>query len=313
MGQRLYDSATAEALMKFAYPEYGEHDLKPYEIKENGVYLIDAFRDVCPPGTVYNWTPADEMGWLGSPNPDTAPFLPIPFNAAQLAAAMIDGAGQSIAHAMEHRLGYPLDDDALNRFSDRMRWMRDALAEAYQLAAAAQLVVGEFDHKAEARAYALAGQYEDANGAANEREGVFAPDVSEGERRTRRERAATSVLPLKMALDSAMDASAKEWRYWRTAMVRQLLNPTTPEPAAGQAQPQAASPAPVVAESASTAPGSGKVWTPERLADAKAYREKHGTKRTAEHFGVSAQLIRQKLPREKPIPKGYSAFTHRPK
>ena len=118
MGQRLYDSATAEALMKFAYPEYGVHELKPYEIKENGVYITSAFRDLCPPGTVFNWTPADEMGWPGSPNPDTAPFLPIPFDAAQLAAAMIDGAGRSIAYSMEHRLGYPLDDDALNRFSD---------------------------------------------------------------------------------------------------------------------------------------------------------------------------------------------------
>ena len=291
MGQRLYDSATAEALMKFAYPEYGVNDLKPYEIKENGVYTTSAFRDVCQPGTVFNWTPADEMEWPDSPNPNTVPFLPIPFDAAQLAAAMIDGAGQSIAHAMERRLGYPLDDDALSRFSDRMRWTRDALAEAYQLAAAAQLVVGEFDHQAEARAYALAGAYEDTNGAANEREGVFAPDISEGERRSRRERAATSVLALKVALDSAMDASAKEWRQWRTAMVRQLLNPTTPEQAAEQAQPQADSPASVVAKSASTAPGSGKVWTPERLADAKAYRDKHGTKKTAEHFGVSAPMV----------------------
>ena len=309
MGQRLYDSATAEALMKFAYPEYGVHELKPYEIKENGVYTTSAFRDLCQPGTVFNWTPADEMGWPGSPNPDTAPFLPIPFDAAQLAAAMIDGAGRSIAYSMEHRLGYPLDDDALNRFSDRMRWMRDALAEAYQVAAAAQLVVGEFDHQAEASAYALAGQYEDAADAANEREGVFAPDVSEDERRTRRDRAVASVLPLQVALDSAMDASAKEWRQWRTAMVRQLLNPATPEAAAAQLQANA--PAPVMAESASTAPGNGKVWTPERLADAKAYREKHGTKKTAELFGVSEQLIRQKLPSEKPIPKGYSAFTHR--
>ena len=53
MSQRLYDSATAEALMKFAYPEYGEQDLKPYEIKENGVYATEAFRDVCQPGTVF--------------------------------------------------------------------------------------------------------------------------------------------------------------------------------------------------------------------------------------------------------------------
>lgn len=77
------------------------------------------------------------------------------------------------------------------------------------------------------------------------------------------------------------------------------------------AQPQAAAPAPVVADSASNAAGNGKVWTPEKLAEVQAYREKYGTKKAAEHFKVSASLIRQKLPRKKPQPKGYSAFTHR--
>ncbi len=77
------------------------------------------------------------------------------------------------------------------------------------------------------------------------------------------------------------------------------------------AQPQAAAPAPVVADSASNAAGNGKVWTPEKLAEVQAYREKYGTKKAAEHFKVSASLIRQKLPSKKPQPKGYSAFTHR--
>ncbi|AEB85510.1 hypothetical protein [Alicycliphilus denitrificans] len=75
-------------------------------------------------------------------------------------------------------------------------------------------------------------------------------------------------------------------------------------------QPQTPAPAPVV-NSPSNAPG--KVWTDERLAEVSAYRKKHGTKKTAEHYGVSEALIRQKLPGEKPKPKGYSAFTHRPK
>lgn len=54
---------------------------------------------------------------------------------------------------------------------------------------------------------------------------------------------------------------------------------------------------------------NGKKWTPEKLAEVAAFREKHGTKKAAEHFNVSEQLIRQKLPRKKPQPKGYSAFT----
>ena len=75
------------------------------------------------------------------------------------------------------------------------------------------------------------------------------------------------------------------------------------------------SPAPVATESASGGgePVTGKRWTPEKLAELKSYREKHGTKKAAEFFRISEQLIRQKLPSEKPQPKGYSAFTHRMK
>lgn len=83
-----------------------------------------------------------------------------------------------------------------------------------------------------------------------------------------------------------------------------------PRPAAS---PAPAKPAPVVAESTSNVQSNGKVWTPEKLAEVKAYREKHGTKNAAEHFKVSTSLIRKKLPSEKPQPKGYSAFSHRMK
>ena len=82
------------------------------------------------------------------------------------------------------------------------------------------------------------------------------------------------------------------------------------EPEAAQAEPQAA---PVVADSASNAPGNGKVWTPEKLAEVGAYRKKHGTKKTAAHYQVAEARIRQLLPGDKPTPKGYSAFTHRMK
>lgn len=72
--------------------------------------------------------------------------------------------------------------------------------------------------------------------------------------------------------------------------------------------PQAA---PVVTDSASTAPA--KRWTTEKLAEVKAYREKHGTKKTAAHYQVSEARIRELLPGDKPKPKGFSAFTHRMK
>lgn len=78
------------------------------------------------------------------------------------------------------------------------------------------------------------------------------------------------------------------------------------------AKPQAA-PAPIVADSASNAPGNGKVWTPEKLAELKAYRATHTMPETATKFGISEQRIRQLLPSNKPKQKGYSAFTHRMK
>ncbi|MDP3520689.1 MAG: hypothetical protein Q8S02_08710 [Hydrogenophaga sp.] len=65
---------------------------------------------------------------------------------------------------------------------------------------------------------------------------------------------------------------------------------------------------PVTAESVSSPPGQGKVWTPERLSEMKAYRERHGTKKTAEFYKVSAQRVRELLPSDKPKAKGYSAF-----
>lgn len=52
-----------------------------------------------------------------------------------------------------------------------------------------------------------------------------------------------------------------------------------------------AKPAPVVA--------GGKKWTPERLAELKAYREAHTMPETADKFGISQQRIRDLLPSKK--------------
>lgn len=57
----------------------------------------------------------------------------------------------------------------------------------------------------------------------------------------------------------------------------------------------------------------GKRWTPEKLAELKAYRALHGTKKAADYYGITDARVRQILPSEKPQPKGYSAFTHRSK
>lgn len=51
------------------------------------------------------------------------------------------------------------------------------------------------------------------------------------------------------------------------------------------------------------ATGTPKVWTDERKAEARAYREKHGLKKTAEHYGVSETTISKHIPANKPTPK----------
>ena len=317
MPQRQYDRATAQALMQWAYSDYQDDQHLPYEIRDEGVYVNAVFRDFCPPGTIYDWTPADCMDGPESPNPDIAPALPIPFTAADLAACMLDGIGQTICQRFGTHIGSPIDESVLANFHPRMRWMRDALRDAYALAAETQNIVGELDHAEQQSAHDLLARFSDAYDQAIERERVMervvvgtkkdgSPEygdfIPREEYRRRLERAKASVSDLEEQANSAKAQADEKQRAWREAMVQQLLAPKLPT-----------SPAPVVADSARNAAGNGKVWTPEKLAEAKAYRDKHGTKKTAEHFGVSASLIRKKLPSEKPKPKGYSAFTHRMK
>lgn len=53
---------------------------------------------------------------------------------------------------------------------------------------------------------------------------------------------------------------------------------------------------------------SGKRWTPERLAELRAHRDKHGTKMTAKWANISTSRVRELLPGDKPPVRGYSAF-----
>lgn len=59
--------------------------------------------------------------------------------------------------------------------------------------------------------------------------------------------------------------------------------------------------------------GTPKIWTPERLDELRAYRDKHGTKKAAAWAGVSESRVRILLPGDKPQGKGYSAFNPRTK
>ena len=66
------------------------------------------------------------------------------------------------------------------------------------------------------------------------------------------------------------------------------------EPSAAAAEPVPAVPA----------KGTGKIWDADRLAKLSAYRTQHGTKKAAEHFGVTPSRVRPLLPTAKPATKG---------
>jgi hypothetical protein len=78
----------------------------------------------------------------------------------------------------------------------------------------------------------------------------------------------------------------------------------TPEQMAQVATAQeAATPAPEAA--------NGKKWTPEMLAELKAYRDAHTMQETAAAFGISEQRIRQLLPIKKAKAQPFAGLIHR--
>lgn len=220
MTQRSYDAATAKALFEMAFQGW---ELLPYVVRDDGIYPSNEHRDHSPLGTAFDWTPAYDMEWPGAPNPANAPMLPIPFTAGELAACMLDGAGSSIQELIGRRLGYALEADDLEGLTDRQRWVRDALCEAYALAVQAQKLVGEFDYDEQEAAHKLLERYGARNGQANQREMVFEKGITNDEARLRRARAVQSVAKLKKQAQQALGASEERWRAWRKAMVQHLL------------------------------------------------------------------------------------------
>ena len=223
MNDRKYDEATARTIFEMMVWKLGESCV----IREGGIFLNEEFRALSPRDTVFDWTPAYDMDWPGAPNPMTAPLLPIPFTANELAACMLDGPGWGIQEALDRRIGFPLDEEDLKGFSLRGRWARDALREAYALAEKAQIQVGEFDYNEAQQSSELLGQLEDAEDAANTREGVFENGITRDEANLRRARAVASVATLQAQALQMETVVAEKRAAWRKAMVGQLIGPET--------------------------------------------------------------------------------------
>lgn len=86
--------------------------------------------------------------------------------------------------------------------------------------------------------------------------------------------------------------------------------------AQGDASPDDVAPLPTLANDAASSATAAPVraeWTPERLTALKAYRDAHGTKATAAHFGIHASRVRQLLPGDKPRPSPFPGVARRTK
>lgn len=113
------------------------------EWRNDGLFIQQGMVENDPTGSVFHWTPAYNMEWDGAPDPTTAPSLPFPFTANQLAAFMLNGIGTGVAAAYgtwEHGPDEAAMDEAMGI---RARRAREALRKAFFLYREAEKIVGE--------------------------------------------------------------------------------------------------------------------------------------------------------------------------
>ena len=251
MEQELYGEEAANVICQLT----GWSDA--LEIRDDGVFVKDGYLANDPGEQAFTWTPACEMDWHGAPDPLTAPALPIPFTASELAAFILDAAGYGI----QSRFGWiecGLDEGELERLSIRTTKVRKALKEAYRLAQRAQCVAGEDNHDEQQRAADLLSDYGDARSEAMAREKVMERlkvragkdglpeygdfDIPRDEYLQRLARTNESVATQKAVALKAKAEADKRHVEWRKAMVNELLKPTSEQaatraPATGTATP----------------------------------------------------------------------------
>ena len=186
------------------------------------------------------WRPARQLQHLpGAPEVKDTPMLPNPFTARELAAFMLDGTGSLVAHCYGERDDGP-DPDSL-RAIDPDSKARRAVTEAFTAYREAEGIVGPYPRALQADADRARKAYNEANQRANEREGVSGAVPGTDDSTARRARAVASVAAQEAKMHTTIAASRQASEAWLTKMVRCLL------------EPQAAAPAPEVAESASKA------------------------------------------------------------
>lgn len=258
-----------------------DHGGQWLELKADGVHLRNKQLQFDPTQALH-WKYVCELDGADSPNPLTAPCLPFPFTANQLAAFMLDGVGAVIPSVYGNWENGP-DQGMLDSMGVLAREPRRAMTEAYTAYMTAQGAVGPCPSSLEKRVGRLAKIHSYRNGKANKHEGVFADGITSSESRTRRERAVASNLELWTQLNSARNEYEAAFNGWRNAMVRQLLqpapalNPATPAPVvAAQRETTKAGPVPVatraMADSFAGLHWDGEQWI-KKLGDMTVWLE----------------------------------------
>ena len=234
MEQEFYEEGAAKVICKLTGYDDG------LEIRGDGVYVKSEYLDEDLNQQVFTWVPACEMDWPGAPDPLTAPALPIRFTARNLAAFMLDGAGQGIQSTFGHIELAP-DEDELSSLDMRATKVRKALREAYALAQQAQRVVGTDNHDEQDRAADLLSAYRVLRSEAMVREKVMESVITREEYFLRLARANEPLAAQKAEAQKAKAEADTRHREWLKAMVHQLLNPAL-------SAALCATPAPVVAD-----------------------------------------------------------------
>jgi len=167
--------------------------------------------------------PANELEGLADvPDPLEDPNLPIPFTARELAAFMVDGIGAMLPEVYGDWTHGP-DEEMLEALGADAGRPRQALREAYAVMREALSAVGQLNSDLQRRAAALEEGYEQANLAANEREGVVEPHLQHSERNARRARARESVAHLDVEARTVARQARAEYAKWRKAIVQHIF------------------------------------------------------------------------------------------
>lgn len=274
-----------------------DETLQPLTVKHDGVWSDGWGNDAL------DWHPYVELDEPITHSPAHHPYLPFPFSARDLAAFMLDGLGYFVRSRFGEWADGPCEE-ILNEMPAKALTAKHAIRRAFQAYREALANVGDLDPAFEQRVTELRTVEDSAREEARAEFGFEKMPES-----TAYKEAVKATRQARRAADAAAAA-------WRKKMVRHLLKlegngnsstvtatelPQTSEQSGDPAQIDKA--APVKASN-----GSVKVWTDERKNEARAYRAKHGLKKTAEHYEVSQTTISKHIPAGKAKPKKATHF-----